>query len=472
MKAQAKSSDSVRVLVAMGVFALGMTFAVAEAEASEKELAKVCSDVMRIGKQAQTLKQGPKEGEPVPSAVSESQLQQKLQHCQAAESQRRAQSASKATAAVWTGVAGICASECFMTLGMGGGGYCTVSNIGGTVAEMAITRQFSNALGQLASTGIGMLSTKATGGSIFKFGSAPTKTVEGSTTDAAGKAAAGVQKQRNWGSCVAAATAGYQAYQKWENAHKTGKQFQESLAEARKLMSPREQAEFAANMRRPGARDSAYGNVNAGSGVVRLQGTNVAESSDPCAKAIEVGDTNAAIQCAVKSDPSIPTAMVAKNGFVDTFKKASGLDMSDLLTNQNATGAQALTAGMGGGLSSQGVQTLASAVKQLETDVLSLDDSATAYAANGSGGGADLGASDGEDEMAKAMAALMNGMNPKQEEESNGVSETAIQRANRTRSPAAIAEDPNLSIFERVTFRYSSVSRELFKPTPEPIRLR
>ncbi len=412
--------------------------------ASATDFNSLCGDVLRNnGRPAQPAPA--REGEAAPTPASQSDLQQKLQHCQAAESAKRAKSAASVTSKVWMATAGVCTAECFTTLGLGGGGFCTMSTIATTGVDMAVTREFTQALTSIA--GLAM-------NPGFKFG---------------GQAAANAGKKFNGGACIAAATAGVQAAMKMKSARDSQKVFDQEIASIRQLLGTTARSDFAAVPRGPGALGNPYGTATAGGGGARRPlGNGVAERGDPCSAA-EGGDTGAALQCAAKTDPSIPTEMIAKPGFLNAFESTSGLGFGDLLTNENATAGQQLTAAMAGGMGSQGVATLAAAVKKVETAVG--DDPGAMMASAGGGGGGAAGGASEDDALAQAMANLLKGVNGEKEEQP-GVNETAIERANRTRSPASIAEDPSLSLFERVTFRYTSVSRQLFAPPPAQVQMR
>jgi hypothetical protein len=409
--------------------------------ASSGDFKSVCADVLRTGGKAPAAA----EGEAAPSPASQSDLQQKLQHCQAAESAKRAKTASSVTSKVWMAVAGVCTAECF-TVVLGGGGFCTVSSLAGTATDIAVTREFTQAL-----MSIGGLGFSNPG---MKFGGA--KLVDGKSS------------KFNKGACLAAATSGIQAGMKMMAAKDQQKIMDQEIAAAKQYATSASQSEVAAGGGRPNFADAPYGAVRAGAGaVVPRGGTGVAESSDPCA-AGETGDTKAALQCAAKVDPLIPTDVIAKNGFVSAFEK-NGVGLSDLLTNQNAGAAEQITASMAGGMGGDGVRTLASAVKKALTEI---GDDPGAVMASSRGGGGGSGGSSEDDAMAQAMAALLKGMNPDDKEAQPGVSETAIEKANRTRNPASIAEDPSISLFDRVTYRYTSVTKQIFAPPASQLQMR
>jgi hypothetical protein len=419
--------------------------------ASLGDFKSVCADVLRTGGKAPAAA----EGEAAPSPASQSDLQQKLQHCQAAESAKRAKTASSVTSKVWMAVAGVCTAEC-VTVVLGGGGFCTVSSLAGTATDMAVTREFTQAL-----MSIGGLGLSSPG---MKFGGA--KVVESQVID--GKVVGGKSSKFNKGACLAAATSGIQAGMKMMAAKDQQKIMDQEIAAAKQYTTSGSQSEFAPGGSRPNFADAPYGAVRAGAGaVIPRMGTGVAESSDPCA-AGEAGNTKAALQCAAKVDPLIPTEVIAKNGFVSAFEK-NGVGLSDLLTNQNAGAAEQLTASMAGGMGGDGVRTLASAVKKALTEI---GDDPGAVMASSRGGAGGSGGSSEDDAMAQAMAALLKGMNPEDKEVQPGVSETEIEKALRTRSPASIAEDPSISLFDRVTYRYTSVTKQIFAQPASQLQMR
>jgi hypothetical protein len=152
---------------------------------------------------------------------------------------------------------------------------------------------------------------------------------------------------------------------------------------------------------------------------------------------------------------------VSLDGTIKPFEKQTGLDMAALLQNDSIPVKNGLMASMGAGLSGDAAKTLAAAIAKLDASVQ--DPAEAHYASAGGGGGG--GSEAGDDGMAAAMAELMKSMQPK-EEAAGGVSEVSDPKMNR--SPAAIENDRSLSLFDRVTYRYKTVTKRMFSaPTTQ-----
>jgi hypothetical protein len=166
--------------------------------------------------------------------------------------------------------------------------------------------------------------------------------------------------------------------------------------------------------------------------------------------------------CAIASDPELPS-FVKDPGFVKEFQKHSGMPLGDFLGRKDGL-SSALGSALGRAFDPSGAEKLASALRDAESAAGSQNSyqgSVSVYArgSGGSSGGASL-----EDPLAgmgDIMKALAEGMNPspKTAEKFNGV--TAVAFANRNRAPAAVAEDRQLSIFDRITYRYYLVGRKI-----------
>ena len=167
------------------------------------------------------------------------------------------------------------------------------------------------------------------------------------------------------------------------------------------------------------------------------------------------------MQCAVASDPSLP-GFVKDPKFPKEFKKDTGQDLANFLTKNDSPTAL-MGSAMSNGFNPTQAGKLANALSEMERNVgASGTEVPSAIYASGGGGAGNGGG--GEDPMAgmqDMMAGLMDQLNPnkKKEEQKSGVS--AVIFANQTRSPASVAEDKKLSIFDRVTYRYYFVGKRI-----------
>ncbi len=184
--------------------------------------------------------------------------------------------------------------------------------------------------------------------------------------------------------------------------------------------------------------------------------TNSTSSTGAC------GDTTSvsgAASCAATADPKI-AGLVSSDAFQKAFQKTSGMSLGDFLKNGgNLSPSDAIKASAGAALGADASVQLGKAVAAVEKEMPNFNtETPAAYAAGGSrkSGSADP-------DLAGMMNGLMSKLMPKSEEEKqSGVSEVKFAGATRRNLASVTAEDPTVSLFDRVAFRYSNVTSRLF----------
>jgi hypothetical protein len=358
----------------------------------------------------------------------------KLHQCQAAATSRTAVKADKDLTALWGAVAGVCAVACVSSMaGIGTNQYvCAGANIAGTIADGVISKNFASAL-MSGAMGVGTsLITNQMASGVAKAGTKP----------------------KDYGACLSAASAAYQAHGKYQAIQSDEDQEKTDLQQAVKDNSLPGTAPFIANsaLTDPGATAGSSG-ATANTTLPTTPSTTSAilTSAAACNGPATSG---VMIQCAMASDASIPS-FVGSQQFQNELVKNSGGDLASLAGK--SAGAAIMTAA-GGALSPDQLKTLASAVKGMEQSFASQVASAQ-YSSGGSGGTA--GAGDGGDpNMTKMMSTLMGQFMPKNADGTEQKSGMAmVIFANQKRSPASVAEDKTLNLFDRISYRYYFVGK-------------
>lgn len=382
--------------------------------------------------------------------------QQKLQYCQAAKSAQDGANADSATYKVWGAVAVVCTHACTATMsGLPTNEYlCTGASVSGGATDAAVSKNFSNAL-----TGLGGASAGLAANQANRANQANQADQASQPNAAATQGAEPAKKKADIGACVSAAAAAQQSVAKYKSMQNNNDTVNSNLASINSIQSPTQAgatADTSAPQQGSGAGGSSASGGDTGGGGLAAGGG--ASSSGPCAQPSSPGVT---MQCAIASDRNLP-AFVGNPNFAKEFQKDAGLPLNDFLSKDGSP-APMMAAGMTHGLNPAQSAKLDAALSDLaqNTDAAPSELVAQGMYSSGGGGG---GGGEGEDpaaQMGAMVQDLMDKMNPnkKKEEQTTGVS--AVIFANQTRSPAAVAEDRKLSIFDRITYRYYFVGRRI-----------
>lgn len=189
-----------------------------------------------------------------------------------------------------------------------------------------------------------------------------------------------------------------------------------------------------------------------------------------CRAARRGRDPGATLRCAVARDPSLP-AFVQSPKFPTEFQKATGQNLADFLKREDSP-RQLLGGVMGAGLGPTQSAKLAAALGSVEQQLAQGGVDGAAYAS--AGGGFDSGNDPafGDQALEEMMAGLAAKLAPQKEgeEPQPGIATVIFANNRYSRNPAAIAENPALSLFDRVTYRYYFVAKRIFPTEGEAIR--
>lgn len=362
----------------------------------------------------------------------------RAKYCSAAKDLKHGHNANVATSAVWTGVSVACGMACGKTYN-GSGMACQVAGYGGTAGEGVITKKFTDAL-----MGEGM----KWGGQAAAKG-AGTTTV--ATTDS-GVAAAGGKV--NADACASAGKSALKAYEKFSNSKENDKSLTKLREETKGMNTPvaKNQVSYTA------------GSDDSGDGPTESAATSRAATCGDAA----IGTALGAIRCAASADPSLPP-YVKSEEFLKDLQKATGKSPDAFFAAFESPAKSIFDSPVAAGLSEGQQNSLADSLSAMEgysdskakkLAAQSPASSAGGYAAKGGAPG-----SAGEDDDTgfdmNGMIAGVLGQMGGEDDGKNGAAANAGGMANVERRPAGnaeAAEDPSISIFDRVQFRYGSVS--------------
>lgn len=371
--------------------------------------------------------------------------QQRQQYCDAAKSSKSSANANGIMWKVWAGVATVCTAACAATL-MGqpwNQWVCTGTSLAGTGVDAVVTKNLQTAMmGILGAGGSYMINRTMNKGETPKVGA------DGKT-----------KRPDDYGSCFTAATSALQTMQKKQAQSSDEGSVNSNLEMAQQLgNSP-------AAAYRTGGPEVADTAKSGGLGMsVKSAGMSPAQATlgniaSACGSGAANGNSKAQVACALAMDGGLPS-FVSSPKFASDFQKASGQSLSDFLNSPNDNAKAALAGAMGGSLSnSQNVQ-LASALNKAEKEIaLAHPVAGTTYAGGGGGGYGGGKHSDPTAGFGNLMQGLMGKMNGT-EEARHGTNQQNFRQV-ASLSPDAIVEDRRISLFQRITQRYSQHQHEL-----------
>jgi hypothetical protein len=372
------------------------------------------------------------------------------QYCGSTQSSQQGSDANSSLWKVWGGVSTVCITAC-MSGNPAGAQACSVSAKGGSVTQGVVTKNYASGLTSIAqSQGTSMVSSKINGASDKPQTDADGKPIEQSPEQ---KAAADKKKARNV-ACSGAATATAQAITNYRSMQTSSQAAAQTTKAAASLDSSATETIGGA---------SSFANSRGTIGGSGKEGMSSAASAggiaSTCASARQTSNVAETIQCAVASDPTLP-AIVTSGQLPAAFTKASGTAFSAFGSDPNQSPSDAIAQAVAGSLNTTDGLKVAALIKNMEGDLM--NDDGGMYA---SAGGSGAGKSD-EPENAAAQAELqdqlkdmMGKMQGAQEKADPGIS--AVIYANQNRSPVSVTEDKSLNIFDRVTYRYYFVVKQL-----------
>lgn len=377
----------------------------------------------------------------------------------AAKASDDASKSNTSSAVVYGAAAAVCAYSCAMSWSMGSQeGFCTEASLGAGVADALITQNLAGAMMSLGS--FAMMSNMGKQGvndvARVKIGNLGAKKgVNGAEND-------GVSM-----SCVSTVMNGGQAIMKGMAASDAKDTAAKNRQYAKDVAPKADNTPYTPNGTAGGTASGQAGSTSSGSsgGATTTAGL---ESTGSGACARTGGDFAASVSCAAASGMQIPGGVMDPR-FGAALKNATGLDPNEFAKKVERDGASkaigdAIASSFGGGseVTARSGQIMAA----LERSV-GYSEPGSVYA--GGGGGKPAGGAP-DDEFGKMMAGIMDQFGPKKpgEDKPKGVSELAFGKQGGDRYPASVAEDRRVSLFDRVTARYSRVTLRVLTQAQAP----
>lgn len=361
---------------------------------------------------------------------------QKGSYCTAAKSSKDAAKKEKTLTLIYAAVAGTCAASC-MSFEMATIA-CEAGALGAAATDAILTKNLTSALMGGISGGMGLYTTLTTGKeATTKLFGTEFKT-----------------------SCITAATSSLSAFMHNSSRSSAESTAQSNLNSAKNLVDTTAPSGYTIGSPSMTTPPSSSTNVaSTSSTATTLQPNGSSSSADPSAGCGDTSSVAGAASCAATADPQV-ASLVSTPEFQKAFEKSSGMKLDDYLKNGgNLSASDAIKASAGSALGEDGTAKLTKGIAAIEQVQPNFNaEASAAYAAGGHGGGA---SASGDADFNNMMSGLMSKLMPKSEQEKKtGVSE--VKFSGPARNLASVtAEDPTVSLFERVAYRYSHVTPRL-----------
>ena len=364
---------------------------------------------------------------------------QLTQYCQAASTGQQGATAHDMAGHLWSAVSVVCLQSC-LSPAAAGGNMCNLASTGAGVLTGQAAQQLSTSF-----QAINPADSASTAASGATSGAASTASAACGQTGAeadAGISGTPCPPKNNTSACQTAAQSAAQAVEHYSQQQSNSADAAKNLQYAQSLASI------------AGVAAGTSGNTASGAGDA---GSPFA-SNGVCGAAKSNGNVTSYTQCATAADSSLPS-VVTTPAFANAFQNASGQPLSQFLA-QSASPAQSIASAAAGGVGKAAAFQAGTAIAEVQTEALK-NNSASNYAVYAAAGsGKKRTADSAEPNISDMMANLLGQMNGNKDGQSlDGTS--SLNFAKAYRSPATVAENRALSIFDRVSYRYSLVTTRM-----------
>lgn len=415
---------------------------------------------------------------------------QKQPYCAAAESAEKAANANGVVWKVYAAASAVCTAACVASMTSAGASWHTWACQGSSVAASGLdaikTQQYMNALQNLAVGGVSYFlfnnkNGRNDGTGATSAGGTAALATTGSGASGSGGGIGFDASKADISSCLTAASTAYSAYTKQQDASNARQSMKANLADVQALGSlsatgaplTGSTGSQSQGTSAPAASAVSGGASAAGSGGGAppfVSAASISPVANEACGSAAANPSNAqlAIQCATAMDSGLGS-VVSNPQFPSAFQQASGMPLGSYLANSGGAAPNgAVAAGTGGVLNPAGMSKVASAVAVLSPYGPS---SSGVYDAlgytSGQGGG---GAGSAGDDVATMVGQLLGRILPKKAGPASNSPLVNVKfgaSLNRSPADAGAEQDRNLSLFDRVTSRYTFMSSRLLVSTPE-----
>lgn len=400
----------------------------------------------------------------------------------AASSQKNGANAEMVTGAVYSAASAVCVANC-LTEYFEGTAPCSASTMGAGASDAAASQQLAGFISQLpGSASLARDGWKEFGGSSESGSAQGTQGAGNSAAQSGGQGggAGGSQAGNTASSGNGANGQGGQAGKKGESSGKSEACFMgavDALQSMMKYAGGKKQDE-AANQNLASAKsvannDRSYYHFqpasSKGGSAPGAAGMSAATSGNPitgntpgsnsasqnCAQARATGNFASAVACAAATDPNLPP-MVMNPGFPAALQQMTGMSPSDFIKktlDQGPGKSIGDAVGQGAGLNAEGGARARALFAALEKKY----DEYGGYTGGGGGRGG-RGSRSAEPDFSQMLQGMMAQLNPQKEPTDTAANTQLLNNAKGDRSPANIAEDRRISLFDRITLRYRTLS--------------
>lgn len=403
-------------------------------------------------------------------------------HCGAMQAARQAKSANANLGVAWGAVALVCGASCAYPLARNAKRVCEAGAGAALAFEIAETHKAASALDGLAQA-LGTLANPATIPLLVQFNDKVQGSVKAMT-----------KKAKSNSSCGVSAFAALQAMAKSRSRAKFASTYQTSKVEVENMLGLGKSVDAstlkntlpqlaqapidgsASPTGLSGAAKSTSGTSGDLTDLTVGSSTSFAVAGQDCVAGNQ-GNTQALVRCASAADPRL-SGLLQDTAFQQAFQDLSGQSLGDLAKKDVGFGPETLAQGLAGaqgpggsasgGGSAEGVSRLTQLLKSAEADpqlrALASIEAPGTFRTSGAAPSGTGGSGVSEDSFSQMQGLLgqLGGAATNPEAPVAASSEMDfVARQMTGRNPAAVAEDPRIGLFERVTYRYRSVSDRL-----------
>jgi hypothetical protein len=412
----------------------------------------------------------------------------KTQYCQAAQAASKAADTDGALWKVYAAVSAVCTTACVSSFAggelAGTGIACQGTSLAASATDAVMTKNYTSALMGIATSGYGLYSAISgapslpqlvmsgvggnganaaagaanTGsGSLVSQGSVPDSMGNysdqisragqeqgGSLTGGTDQASAPTKNDMS--ACLSAAVSAYQSYSKYSAQQQEEQTENQNLASAEAVTNTTADAVPSTATTSPGGATTGGANTGAGTTETAAANQNTTSSAGTASCSSSAAST---IQCAIASDSGLSNT--ATPAFSNALQRSSGMPFGQFIAGAQSPN-QAIGSGLGGSMTPTGTAAVENALDSMEKSMDPNDTNGAAMMALGRAGGG--GAVADNTDPSALMSGLLDKLMPKKGDKQTSINDEDFTKKARALASANPEENRNLSIFDRIAYRY------------------
>jgi|GEM_PF-2565833 len=372
--------------------------------------------------------------------IGSKEVSQKSQHCQTAALAKQGSTAHDMSGHLWQAVVLTCVITCRGDSPSKYASPCGQAEASAGVATGVMAHDIQSSFAAATEAGAGVL----TGGDA---------TTAAPPTENSGDGADPAPKKKDKNGCMQTIISSFKkATEHAKQKDQNNSAFDRSIDNAKNLAGNEP-----TNVNAPGGDNVSTEPTGIGSAATAGEvGSETYSPTGACGVAHSSGNLSSYLPCARRADPALPSFAV-KPEFADDFKKLTGQALNQFLAKQDRP-SQNIASGAAGSIGNDAALKMGTELASLEDHYQqSAADSTATYSANG-GSGSRGGTTSAEPSVSDLMTGFLGQVNGgKNGEATTALNADLLNFSKAYRSPATVAENRALSIFDRVSYRYQFV---------------